>query len=114
MLDLLFDDTRWFTEDEVQFTVQASLSAMGVWVSARGAFAHYFLISFSRSTGAGDQVYLVSPYQSELEWFDFMLVTDPFPSLHASVGSTPCLHVRVGHCLSFSQYQKGTTLRATK
>jgi hypothetical protein len=49
MLDLLFDDTRWFPEDEVQFTVQASLSAMGVWVSARGGFCSrfsYFFFTF--------------------------------------------------------------------
>jgi hypothetical protein len=68
MLDLLFDDTRWFTEDEVSVHRSSELVGDGGWVSARGAFAHDFLVSFSRSTGAGDQVCLVSPYQSELEF----------------------------------------------
>jgi hypothetical protein len=46
MLDLLFDDTRWFTEDEVQFTVQASLSAMGVGYQPEGLLLTNFLFLF--------------------------------------------------------------------
>jgi hypothetical protein len=109
MLDLLFDDTRWFSEDEVQFTVQASLSAIGGWVLARGAFAHDFLVSFSRSTGAGDQVYLASPYQSELE-FDFILVimTISLPSCERGIDSLPpCQSGTLLFVILL--YQKGTT-----
>ena len=46
MLDLLFDDTRWFTKDEVQFTVQASLSAMGVGYQPEGLLLNIFLFLF--------------------------------------------------------------------
>jgi hypothetical protein len=46
MLDLLFDDTRWFAEDEVQFTVQASLSAMGVGYQPEGLLPIIFLFLF--------------------------------------------------------------------
>jgi hypothetical protein len=46
MLDLLFDDTRWFTKDEVQFTVQASLSAMGVGYQPEGLLPIVFLFLF--------------------------------------------------------------------
>jgi hypothetical protein len=67
--------TRWFTEDEVQFTVQASLSAMGLGISQRGFCSPFSLFLFSRSTGAGDQVCLASPISLSSSVLIFMLVT---------------------------------------
>ena len=102
--------TRWFTEDEVQFTVQASLSAMGVGYQPEGLLLTIFFVSFSRSTGAGDQVCLASPISLSSSVLIFMLVTMAFPCLSCERGIDslpPCQSGTLLFVIS-SQYQEGT------
>jgi hypothetical protein len=117
MLDLLFDDTRWFPKDEVQFTVQASLSAMGVGYQPEGLLPTIFLFLFHAQPALGDQVYLASPISLSSSCLIFVLVTMAFPCLSCERGIDslpPCQSGTLLFVIS-SHYQKGPySLRTTK